>query len=282
MKLEIQNVSKNFGSVNALSDVSIEFETSHIYALLGRNGAGKSTLMNIIGKRIFPTSGKVLLDGEIINSDELLSNIFLMSETSYYGSKKVIEVYKIAKIFDEAFDLDYAVKLSKDFKLNTKQKIEKLSTGYTTIFKVILALCSSCKFVMFDEPILGLDANHRSVFYKILLSRFADKQSDVCYIISTHLIEEVSSLIDKAVIIKEGKVLVQGDVEDILKSTISVKGSKENVEDATRNCEIIGEDVVGKQMTRMVKGEILNTDNVCVSSVDLQSLFIDLTNEGGF
>ena len=282
MKLEIKNVTKDFGTVKALNNVSIEFETSHIYALLGRNGAGKSTLMNIISDRIFQTSGEILLDGKKINSDELLSNIYLMSETSFYGSKKVSEVFKLAKVFDKEFDSEYALILAKDFKLNVGQKITKLSTGYSTIFKVIMAICSSCKFVMFDEPILGLDANHRNVFYKLLLSSFAKRQEEVCYIISTHLIDEVSSLIEKAIIIKEGNVLVQGSVDELLKYSLSVKGLKADVERVTKNCRVLGQDTVGAEMTSIVIGDIVPDDSVDVSSVDLQTLFIELTNEGGF
>jgi ABC-2 type transport system ATP-binding protein len=282
LKLEIKNVSKDFGSIKALDNVSIEFETSHIYALLGRNGAGKSTLMNILSQRIFQSSGDIFLDGKEINSDELLSNIYLMSETSFYGDKKVGEAFKLAKVFDEGFDEKFALSLSKDFKLKTSQKILKLSTGYLTIFKVIMAICSSCKFVMFDEPILGLDANHRNAFYKLLLSRFAEKQGDVCYIISTHLIDEVSSLIEKAIIIKDGNVLVQGDVDELLKSSLSVKGLKANVDAATKNCRVLGSDTVGSETTSIVIGDVVPDDGIDISSVDLQTLFIELTNEGGF
>jgi len=282
LKLEIKNVTKNFGTVRALNNVSMEFETSHIYALLGRNGAGKSTLMNIISQRIFQTSGEILLDGQIIKSDELLSNIYLMSETSFNGNRKVKDLFKIAKIFDEEFDVEYAFTLAKDFKLDTNQKIAKLSTGYSTIFKVIMGICSSCKFVMFDEPILGLDANHRNAFYKMLLSRFAEKQDEVCYIISTHLIDEVSSLIERAIIIKEGSVIVQGDVDELLKNSLSVKGLKADVERATEDCRVLGTDTVGSETTSIVVGDVKPDDGVQVSSVDLQTLFIELTNEGGF
>jgi ABC-2 type transport system ATP-binding protein len=238
--------------------------------------------MNILSQRIFQSSGDIFLDGKEINSDELLSNIYLMSETSFYGDKKVGEAFKLAKVFDEGFDEKFALSLSKDFKLKTSQKILKLSTGYLTIFKVIMAICSSCKFVMFDEPILGLDANHRNAFYKLLLSRFAEKQGDVCYIISTHLIDEVSSLIEKAIIIKDGNVLVQGDVDELLKSSLSVKGLKANVDAATKNCRVLGSDTVGSETTSIVIGDVVPDDGIDISSVDLQTLFIELTNEGGF
>jgi ABC-2 type transport system ATP-binding protein len=282
LKLEIKNVNKRFGSVNALNNVSVEFQTSHIYALLGRNGAGKSTLMNIITQRIFQDSGEILLDGKEVKTDELLSSIYLMSENSFYGNKKVKDAFKLAKTFDVNFESDYAERLAKDFKLNTSSKIAKLSTGYSTIFKVIMAICSSAKFVLFDEPILGLDANHRNAFYKLLLSRFAQKQEEVCYIISTHLIDEVSSLIEKAIILKEGNVLVQGDVDELLKYALSVKGLKKDVERATQGCKFLGSDTVGSEMTSIVVGDVVPDDSVEISSVDLQTLFIELTNEGGF
>lgn len=282
MKLEIKNINKTFKTVKALVNVSTEFETSHIYALLGRNGAGKSTLMNIIARRIFQDSGQVLLDGIEIKTDELLSNIYLMSEHSFYGNKKVGEAFKLAKTFDLDFDSEYALKLSKLFKLSVNQKITKLSTGYSTVFKVIMALSSSCKFVLMDEPILGLDANHRTAFYKLLLSRFAEKQESVCYIISTHLIDEVSSLIEKAIIIKDGNILVQGDVDDLLKNSSSVKGLKSDVERVTKNCNVLGTDSIGLETTSIVIGDVISDSSVEVSSVDLQTLFIELTNDGGF
>ncbi len=282
MKLEIKNVSKKFGDVVALDNVSMSFETSHIYALLGRNGAGKSTLMNIISKRIFADSGTVSLDGEIIGSDESLSKIYLMSESNYYGNIRVREAIKTAKIFDENFDDKRAIELSKSFKLDINQRISKLSTGYASIFKLIMALCSSSQFVLFDEPILGLDANHRNVFYKLLLSKFAQKNEEVCYIISTHLIEEVSGLIERAVIIKEGKVVVDGIVEDLLKNALCVSGKLEDVQNSCNGAKILSIDNVGLISSAIVIGEVVDNGNVKIESVDLQTLFIELTNEGGF
>lgn len=282
MKLDIKNVSKNFNNVEALKDVSLSFETGHIYALLGRNGAGKSTLMNIITRRIAQSSGSIYLDGNNIDSDECLSKIYLMSEANYFGNIKVKAAIKIAKQFDEDFNLEEAFILAEKFKLDTNQKIIKLSTGYASIFKVIMALCSSASFVLFDEPILGLDANHRSVFYKLLLSKFAQKQDDVCYIISTHLIEEVSALIEKAIIIKNGEIIIEGSVDDLLKSVYRVSGKLEDIQLACKDLRILNIDTVGLVSTAIVIGDVIDDGIVKIDSVDLQTLFIELTNEGGF
>lgn len=282
MKLDIKNVSKNFNNVEALKDVSLSFETGHIYALLGRNGAGKSTLMNIITRRIAQSSGSIYLDGNNIDSDEFLSKIYLMSEANYFGNVKVKAAIKIAKQFDEDFNLEEAFILAENFKLDTNQKIIKLSTGYASIFKVIMALCSSASFVLFDEPILGLDANHRSVFYKLLLSKFSQKQDEVCYIISTHLIEEVSALIEKAIIIKNGEIIIEGSVDDLLKSVYRVSGKLEDIQLACKDLRILNIDTVGLVSTAIVIGDVIDDGIVKIDSVDLQTLFIELTNEGGF
>ncbi|MGD1821439.1 MAG: ATP-binding cassette domain-containing protein [Pleomorphochaeta sp.] len=278
MKLQITNVSKKFKTVDALDDVSIEFETGKIYALLGRNGAGKSTLMNIISNRIFPDSGLVSIDGQnIFSNDELMRKVYLMSDDDFFGSVSCIKVFEMAKHFDPDFDLDYALELAKDFELNIKTDVIKLSTGYCSIFKVILAFCSSANFVLFDEPVLGLDASHRDMFYKLLISTFNDKSNDVCYIVSTHLIDEISNLAQDAIIINKGKVVANGLVEELSASVNEVVGSKELVDSVVSGLKVLGTNKVGKVYSVYVKGDVKKTEGVSVNAVDLQRMFIEIT-----
>ena len=257
MKLEVNNISKDFKSVKALDDISLEFETGKIYALLGRNGAGKSTLMNIITNRIFPNNGTITMDGEnVYNNDTLMSKIYLMSDDDFFGSINSLQAFKMAKHFDSNFDFDYALELSKDFELNTKTDVNKLSTGYFSIFKVILAFCSSANFILFDEPVLGLDAPHRDLFYKLLLSIFLEKQDNVCFVVSTHLIDEISNIAQEAIIIDRGKKISQGLVEDLSASVSEVVGSKELVEQATKNAKLLGSTKVGRVYSAFVTGDV--------------------------
>ncbi len=277
MKLQINNISKRFKTVNALDNVSMEFETGKIYALLGRNGAGKSTLMNIISNRLFPSEGTIEIDGaNIYSNDNLMKNIHLMSDDDFFGSVSVNEVFKIAKHFDEAFDYDYALELAKDFELNLKTDIAKLSTGYSSIFKVILAFCTSSKFVLFDEPVLGLDASHRDLFYKLLMSSFSEK-NDVCYIVSTHLIDEISNLASEAIIINKGKVVANGLVEDLSASVREVVGPKELVDQIVSGMNVLGTNKVGKIYSAYVKADVNPIEGVEVNTVDLQRMFIEIT-----
>ncbi len=278
MKLEINNISKDFKNVKALDDISLEFETGKIYALLGRNGAGKSTLMNIITNRIFPNKGTITIDGEnVYNNDDLMSKIYLMSDDDFFGSINSLQAFKMAKRFDSNFDFNYALELSKDFELNIKIDVNKLSTGYFSIFKVILAFCSSSNFILFDEPVLGLDAPHRDLFYKLLLSTFSEKQDNVCFVVSTHLIDEISNIAQEAIIINNGKKISQGLVEDLSASVSEVVGSKELVEQATKNAKLLGSTKVGRVYSAFVTGDVEKIEGISINSVDLQRMFIEIT-----
>lgn len=280
MKLQVNNISKHFSNIQALDNISVEFETGKIYALLGRNGAGKSTLMNIITNRIFPTSGNISLDGDVIyGKDDLLRKVFLMGDDDFFGGISCLKAFKMAKHFDEDFDYDYALELANDFDLKIKTDINKLSTGYSSIFKVILALCSSANFVLFDEPVLGLDAPHRDMFYKLLLTSFLEKEEkqDICYIVSTHLIDEIANLAHEAVILNNGKVISQGNIDELTNSVTEVIGPKDLVDVAIEGAKILGINKVGKIYSAYVTGNIKTIEGVTVKRVDLQRMFIETT-----
>lgn len=278
--IEIRNVSKNFGNLQALSNVSLTFEKDKIYGLLGRNGAGKSTLLNIITNRIFADSGEVLIDGmPTQENDKALKKIYLMSEKNLYPSKmKIKHIFAWTKSFYPDFDDVYANKLAKAFELNVNKTIKSLSTGYNSIFKLIIALSVNTPFVLLDEPVLGLDANHRDLFYRILIEKYS--QSPCTIIISTHLIEEVSNVIEDIVIIKKGKILKNEPCESLLASGYTVSGISSKVDEFIVGKNVIGTDTLGGLKVAYILGE--KDQNVPagveISKLDLQKLFIQLTN----
>ncbi|WP_099203720.1 ATP-binding cassette domain-containing protein [Scatolibacter rhodanostii] len=280
-KIEIRQVSKNFGDTTALDKVSVDILPEKIYGLLGRNGAGKSTLLNVISNRIFADNGAVLVDGvKSAENDKALSKVYLMSEKNYYPEDmKVKEIFKWTKEFYGNFDTEKAYQLSELFGLNVKQRSSKLSTGYASIFKIILALCLDIPYIFLDEPVLGLDANHREMFYKLLLESYAEKPRT--FVISTHLIEEISSLIEDVIIIKNGKVIKDCSSEELLSSGYTVSGAAEVVDAFTKGKEVIGADMLGGLKSAYVigtadKSQVL--DGLEITKLDMQKLFIQLTN----
>lgn len=279
--IEINGVSKNYGKVCALDNVSVKFEENKIYGLLGRNGAGKSTLLNIITNRIFADGGEVRVNGaNAYENDHAQNNIYLMSEQTYYPEgMKIKDVFRWSKEFYPNFDMIYANELAQKFKLDTKKKVKGLSTGYSSIFKIIVALSVNAPYTLYDEPILGLDANHRDLFYKVLLENY--EQSPKTIVISTHLIEEVANIIEDIIIIKDGKVLKNEPCHELLSNGYTISGSATLVDNYIVDKNVIGYDILGGLKSVYILGEIDQPNiptGLEVTKLDLQKLFIQLTN----
>lgn len=279
--IEVKNVSKSFGKTAALNNVSLTFKENCIYGLLGRNGAGKSTLLNIISGRVFADSGEVLIDGvSAKGNDSALGKVHMMGEQLLYNpALKVNEMFRTASWFYRDFDMEYALKLCDEYKLDPKKKLAKLSTGYRTIAKAINALACGAPIVFFDEPVLGLDANHRDMFYKHLISRY--NEHPATYVISTHLIEEAAGLIERAVVIKEGQLLLDKEADEVRSMGYSVSGKAADVDSFAKDKELMGEDVLGGLKTVYIKGSLNASElpeELSAEPLNLQAMFIHLTN----
>lgn len=283
--IDVKNITKKFGSTIALDNISLSIEKNKIYGLLGRNGAGKTTLLNLMTNKFFPTQGDITVDGEtVFENDSVLSRIYYMSEQNLYPEgMKVKDAFRWSKEFYPLFDMEYASLLSGKFALNTNKRVKELSTGYGSIFKIIIALSSNAEIILLDEPVLGLDANYRDMFYKELIANYSQNPKTI--IISTHLIEEVADVIEDVIIIKEGKVIMKDSVEKILSSGYTVSGPSEKVDKYASDKNIIGSDALGRFKSVYILGHIPGKDDPEISTLDLeisklnlQKLFINLTN----
>lgn len=279
--IEVRGVTKDYKNTRALNNINLTFEENKIYGLLGRNGAGKSTLLKIISNRIFSNSGSVTVDGEnALENDKALSKIYLMSESNLYPPKlKIKNAFKWTKEFYPDFDIEYANKLAKEFGLNVNKNVRSLSTGYNSIFKIIIALSVNTPYVFLDEPVLGLDANHRDLFYRCLIEKYAE--NPFCRVISTHLIEEVSTVIEDVVIIKNGEVIRNQTRDSLLETGFTISGAAGAVDEFIKGREVIGCDMIGGLKTAYVLGRVDKNevpDGLEVSAMDLQKLFVQLTN----
>lgn len=282
--IEVKNVSRSFKDTIALNQVNLIFEEGKIYGLLGRNGAGKSTLLNIISNRKYPDEGYVTVDGIPASENEsVLRKMFLINEKNLYPeSMKVKDAFKISKDFYPSFDEPYALKLCELFELNIKKKIKSLSTGYQSIFRNIVALSVNVPYVFFDEPVLGLDAYHRDLFYKLLIEKYS--QNPFTAIISTHLIEEVANVIEDVVIIKKGIIIKNESRDSLLVNSYTISGTISQVDhfisSLSENAEILGSDIIGGLKSAYILGDCNKTipEGLDKSPMDLQKLFIHLTS----
>ena len=281
MAIELKNVSKSFGGVHALSDVSLSFGGGRVYGLLGPNGAGKTTLLNIITNRLFADCGEVLIDGEAApGRDRALGKVYMMAEQNLFpDSMKVKAALKITADFIHSFDLELAMALSERFSLPMGKKVKALSTGYSSILRLVLALSAGTPYVIFDEPVLGLDAQHRDMFYRLLMEHCGGGGQTV--ILSTHLIQEAAPLIEHAVIIKGGRILRDASAEELTGAAHTVTGPAGLVDSYIAGRQVLNTTAIGGLKTACVEGEpgANIPAGLEVSPMGLQDYFISLMNE---
>jgi ABC-2 type transport system ATP-binding protein len=284
--IETEGLTKLYGATRALDGVTLALEENRIYGLLGRNGAGKTTLLNTLTDKIFASSGGVEVFGvSACGSAEAQAKMYYMTEKSLYPHHmRVKDAFRYTADFYPEFDAAYAQTLAEKFALGVKKSVNELSTGYGSIFKLILALASGAPILLFDEPVLGLDANHRELFYRELLLRYSEKPSTI--VISTHLIEEVAEVLEEAVIIHRGRILLQKSVEELLRSAYTVSGDGANVDAFTAGRKVAGADTMGrfKAVTVLESPDEAARKAVAEKGLDiasptLQKLFVAMTND---
>lgn len=282
-ELRAEHLTKRFGKTTALDDVSLSLEYGKIHALLGRNGAGKTTLLGIASNRLVPTEGRVLVDGEpVTDNAAALSKVFCTGDVPMIpGSMHVDDLIEWMGRFHEGFDEARAVRLAKAFDLDVKAKTGALSTGYRTICQLVVALSLDVDYLLLDEPVLGLDAAHRELFYKLLMEDYLERPRTV--VIATHLIEEVATLVEQVAIIDEGRVLMQASADELRGRGYSVSGRAADVRAYCEGLDVLDVDELGSVAVAYVLGTpdaARLTDRLDTAPMNLQKLFVKLTEKG--
>ena len=204
--LEIKNLTKTYGGKTALKDVNITFPRGEIVGLFGENGAGKTTLMkSVLGFHSY--LGEITLDGAPINTKNIAKISFATSEHSFFPNLTPAAHRDFYKEHFPTFSDKRFKGLMEFFELPMHKALRHFSMGQKNQFEVILALCQGADYILMDEPFAGNDVFNREDFYKVLLGILEPHET---VILSTHLIEEVSDFIGRAVLIRHGKVV--GDI----------------------------------------------------------------------
>ena len=217
-------VTKRFGSVTALDNVGFTLTENTIYGLLGRNGAGKTTLMQILTGQDLATSGRVSVFGQHpYENDGVLSQVCFVKESQAYPQAfGVRHVLRAAQLLYPNWDEDFATRLLDDFQLPRRRSVRKLSRGMRSALGVIIGLAARAPLTLFDEPYLGLDAPARQLFYDRLLADYAEHPRTI--VVSTHLIDEISNLLEHVLLIDRGRVLLDEPVDTLRTGVVRVSG----------------------------------------------------------
>ena len=228
--LEIQNLTKYYGKIKGVENLSLKLEEGEIFGFIGPNGAGKSTTIRSIMNLINKTSGKVLIENKEFNKDDieikekigyLPSEIYLYDDLTVKGMLDYHESFykNMTRLNNHRLQLGTSehcclhnkkdihnrrTELVERLQLDEKKKIEDLSLGNLKKLGIILAFMHEPKILILDEPTSGLDPIMQNVFYELLKEEKA-KGNTIFY--STHILSEVSKICDRVGIIKDGKLI---------------------------------------------------------------------------
>ncbi|MGM9849974.1 MAG: ABC transporter ATP-binding protein [Bacilli bacterium] len=210
--IEIKNLSKNYGKKQALENINITIEPGKIYGLLGPNGSGKTTLIKIINDLLTPTSGEVLVKGNKpgIESKKIIS--YLPERTYLNMNFKVRELLNYFEDFYENFDRKKAQTLLKKLNINEEDKLKTMSKGTKEKVQLILVMSRKADLYILDEPIGGVDPASRDYILETILNNFDEKSS---MIISTHLIQDIETILDNVIFINQGRITLNDSADKI-------------------------------------------------------------------
>lgn len=210
--LEVKNLSKNFGNINALNGISFNINNGEIAGLLGPNGAGKTTLIKIITGFINNYEGNVLVCGNKVNTITKQYVAYLPDNNFIPSSWSVFRCVSYFADFFDDFDKVKAISLLKDCNIPLSSSFKSLSKGIKEKMQLILILSRKARLYIFDEPIAGVDPVARDLIFKLILENY-DKDSSI--LISTHLISSVESILSSAIFIKHGEIIEFGSISDL-------------------------------------------------------------------
>lgn len=216
--IELKNITKKYGTQTALNEVNLTIEPGEIIGLFGENGAGKTTLMKCI-LNFIPYKGEILLDGQPITRKNIGRIAFATCEHSFFPNLTAAAHADFYREHFSTFREKRFQGLMEFFALPKNKKIREFSTGQQNQFEVILALCQGADYIFMDEPFAGNDIFNREDFYKVLIGILEPTET---VLLSTHLIEEVSGFIGRAVLIHHGEIVGNAQVSDLEEQGISL------------------------------------------------------------
>ncbi len=243
-----QNVSKSFGDVHAVDNVSFAIEKGRIMGLIGPNGAGKTTLLKAL-------LGLTDCDGElsVLGLDPFKQRKQLMQNICFIADVAVLprwmRVYQLLNFVEAThpnFSRQRADELLGKTKIMSKSKVRELSKGMVTQLHLAIIMAIDAKLLILDEPTLGLDILFRKEFYGNLLSDYFDEERTI--LITTHQVEEIENLLTDIMFIDDGKILLDSSMESLSDSYVQLITSGENAIKAKGLAPISESEMFGKSV----------------------------------
>ena len=207
-----EKLCKSYAGTQALRDVDLHLPAGRIVGLLGPNGSGKTTLIKILAGLLCPTSGQATICGEPIGVSTKARVSYLPDKMYYAGWMRASDLMELFSDFYADFRRDRAEAMCRALGIDPSAKVKSMSKGTKEKLQLILVMCRQASVYLLDEPIAGVDPAAREFILQTILTNYSPEST---VLISTHLIADVEPVLDEAVFLKDGSVVIYDAVDNI-------------------------------------------------------------------
>lgn len=209
--VHVEQLGFGYGRTELFREVGLDLAPGRIYGLLGLNGAGKSTLLRLMAGLLYPTSGRVRALGNepARRTPSYLSRLFVLPEALDIPRLTDREYIAVRAPFYPGFDHERMARFLNELEVPTGRKLARLSHGQQKKFLLSFGLASGASLLMLDEPTNGLDIPSKGLFRRLVADGLTDERT---FVIATHQVRDVESLIDELVVLHDGKVLLNRSI----------------------------------------------------------------------
>lgn len=204
------DLKKNYRSKQALRGINLTLDAGKIYGLFGPNGSGKTTFMKIAAGLLEPSGGEITIDGKHPGVETKARVAYLPDANYFYSWMRIKDAIDYFADMYEDFNVTKANEMITFMELNLNDKVTSLSKGMAARLKLSLVMAREAKLYLFDEPLSGIDPVSRDKIIDMMLTQFETGRT---MLISTHLVQNVERIIDEAVFILDGEIILQGSAE---------------------------------------------------------------------
>ena len=201
----LDHVTKNYGHEVALMDISLNIQPGRIIGLLGPNGSGKTTIIKLINGLLQPSLGNIYIHGQL-PSPASKKVVSYLPDTTYLSENiKISDAIIYFQDFYSDFNVQRAYQLLNDLHLHPNQKLNSLSKGNKEKVQLILVMSREADLYVLDEPIGGVDPAARDYILRTIIQ---NRRPNSSVLISTHLIADIEQVLDEAIFINQGRILL--------------------------------------------------------------------------
>ena len=214
--LEARGLKKSYGNVAALKGIDLRLMSGRIVGLLGPNGSGKTTLIKIACRLLQPTEGQILIDGEAPGPVSKSKIAYLPDKDFLPDWMKTRQLLQFYEDFYADFDRNRALEMLSSLEIPENMTLRKMSKGTKEKMQLILTMSRRARIYLLDEPIAGVDPAARDYILRTIIGNY---EENALVMISTHLIADVESVLDEAVFLKKGEIVLHKPTDQIREET---------------------------------------------------------------